>query len=179
MDVDGLGCPQQFQNAAASPTIPIGGTRPVNRCYRYQFVNPVTGATATSGYQQDVRGGTLPASPEWRVNVSPRWESDLGASHRGFIQADLSFQSDQIFAIEQDPLLQQDGYEVVDLSIGARQIDNRYSVTLFVKNLFDQNYYNSLIGLALFPTNLTLVDLFANRPKNADRYVGASVGFQF
>lgn len=179
VDVDGLGCPQQFQNAAASPTIPIGGTRPVDRCYRYQFVNPVTGATATSGYQQDVRGGMLPASPEWRVNVSPRWESDLGASHRGFIQADLSFQSDQIFAIEQDPLLQQDGYEVVDLSIGARQIDNRYSVTLFVKNLFDQNYYNSLIGLALFPTNLTLVDLFANRPKNADRYVGASVGFQF
>lgn len=179
VDVNGLGCPQQFQNTAASPTIPIGGTRPVNRCYRFQFVNAVTGATATSGFQQDVRGGMLPASPEWRVSVSPRWEKDLGANHRGFVQADVSFQSDQIFAIEQDPLLRQDAYEIVDLSIGLRQIDNRYSVTAFVKNLFDQNYYNSLIGLALLPANLTLVDLYANRPKNADRYFGASVGFQF
>lgn len=179
VDVDGLGCPQQFQNATASPTIPIGGVRPVNRCYRFQFVNPVTGATATSGFQQDVRGGQLPASPEWRINVSPRWESDIGAYHRGFVQADLSFQSDQIFAIEQDHLLKQDAYETVDLSVGLRQIDNRYSVTAFVKNVFDQNYYNSLIGLALFPTNLTLVDLYANRPKGADRYFGASIGFQF
>ncbi|MGV3510723.1 MAG: Arm DNA-binding domain-containing protein [Novosphingobium sp.] len=29
------------------------------------------------------------------------------------------------------------------------------------------------------PNNLTLVDLYAFRPKNADQYIGASLGFRF
>jgi iron complex outermembrane receptor protein len=177
VDVDGLSCPQQF--TAAAPIIPVGGPRPVNACYRFQFINASTGAIATSGAQQDIRGGTLPASPEWRITVSPRYEHDLGSNFRSFIQTDLTYQSDQIFAIEQDPLLKQDGVPLVDMSVGVRQIYNRYSITFFVKNLFDQNFYTSLSSSALFPTNLTLLDLYANRPKNADRYIGGTIGFQF
>lgn len=179
VNVDGLSCPQQFQNPTSSPTIPIGGMLPVNACYRYQFVNPVTGATATSGYQQDVRNGRLPASPDWRVSLSPRWEHDLGVNYRGFVQADVNYQSHVIFAIEQDPLLQQKAYGLLDLSAGVRRNDNRYSLTVFVKNVTDKNYYNSMLSLALFPSNLTLLDLYANRPKNADRYFGASFGVQY
>ena len=176
VDVDGLSCPQQFQNPTSSPTIAVGGVRPVNACYRYQFVTG--GVTSTSGYQQDVRNGQLPASPEWRITVSPRYEHDLG-SLRGFVQADLTYQSDQIFAIEQDPLLRQDGYPLLDLSVGLRAPENRFSVTFFVKNLLDQNFYTGLGTSALFPTNLQLLDFYANRPKNADRYIGGSIGFEF
>lgn len=174
IDVAGLGCASAAQVTA--PLIPVGGIRPVNTCYRYQFLAP-GGALSTAGPQQDVHGGQLPAAPRWRLSVSPRWEADLFTDHRAFIQTDVTLQSDSIFAVEQDPLLKQDGYALVDLSVGLRQADNRYNVTFFVKNLLDKNYYTSLTPGALQPTNLTQVDLYANRPKNADRYFGGTVSF--
>lgn len=175
-DIDGLNCPQQFQPGA--PVIPIGGTRPVNSCYRYQYRNNA-GTLLTSGPTQDVRGGILPASPEWRVNLSPRYERALTGNLDGFIQTDLSFQSDQGFALEQDPLLQQDGYAIVDLSLGVRQPDRGFGVTLYVKNLFDTNYYTGMTSGALVPANLTLLDTFGLRPRNADRYLGATLDYRF
>ncbi|MGR4890684.1 TonB-dependent receptor [Sphingopyxis sp. LARHCG72] len=175
-DIDGLNCPQQFQPGA--PVIAIGGTRPVNSCYRYQFRNNA-GTLMTSGPVQDVKGGKLPASPQWRINLSPRYEQELSSNLAGFVQADLSFQSDQGFALEQDPLLQQDGFAIVDLSLGVRQPERGFGLTLYVKNLFDQNYYSGMTAGVLVPANPTLVDSFANRPRNADRYVGATLDYRF
>lgn len=175
-DIDGLNCPQQFQPGA--PVVALGGTRPINSCYRYQYRNNA-GALLTSGPTQDVRGGALPASPKWRVNLSPRYERSLGSRLDGFVQADLSFQSDQGFALEQDPLLQQDGYAIVDLSLGIRQPDRGFGVTVYVKNLFDTNYYTGMTSGALTPANLTLLDTFALRPRNADRYFGATIDYRF
>jgi iron complex outermembrane receptor protein len=175
-DIDGLNCPQQFQPGAL--VVGLGGTRPVNSCYRYQYRNNA-GALLTSGPTQDVRGGVLPASPKWRVNLSPRYERSLGSRLDGFVQADLSFQSDQGFALEQDPLLQQDGYAIVDLSLGIRQPDRGFGVTVYVKNLFDTNYYTGMTSGALTPANLTLLDTFALRPRNADRYLGATIDYRF
>lgn len=57
--------------------------------------------------------------------------------------------------------------------------DSRYSVTFFVKNLFDKNYYVTSQGSNLLPSNLNLVEKYAIRPKNADRYLGLTVGFKF
>ncbi|WP_251007936.1 TonB-dependent receptor [Sphingobium sp. BHU LFT2] len=176
IDADGLNCPVQFQTAA--PTVALGGARPVNACYRYQYLNGA-GATVTSGPVQDVRGGQLPASPKWRISLSPRLEQELGDALIGFLQTDLTFQSDQIFAVEQDPLLVQDGYAIVDLTAGLRTADGRYSLSAFVKNLFDQNCYTSMSSANLNPANLTLVDLYANVPKAASRYVGASASIRF
>lgn len=176
IDINGLNCPTQFQTGA--PTIALGGTRPVNSCYRFQFTAP-NGSVSTSGRVQDIRGGQLPVSPEWRVNVSPRWEGPLTSSLEGFVQVDLSYQSDVQFVIEQDPLQTQDGYALVDASIGVTAPDSRYTLTLFVKNLFNQNFYTTTSSSALIATNLNVVDVYAFRPKNADRYFGASLGFRF
>ena len=176
INVDGLNCPVQFQTAA--PTIALGGVRPVNSCYRYQYLNGA-GATVTSGPVQDVRDGQLPASPKWRLLLSPRFEHELGEALVGFIQTDLTFQSDQIFAVEQDPLSAQDGYAIVDMTAGLRTADGRYGISAFVKNLFDQNYYTSTSSANLNPANLTLVDVYANVPKAASRYVGASASIRF
>nr|WP_214648312.1 TonB-dependent receptor [Novosphingobium aerophilum] len=176
LDVDGLNCPTQFQPTAT--TVSIGGVRPVNACYKYQFTAP-NGSVGTSGLIQDIRGGQLPVSPEWRINFSPRWEGPVTSSLNGFVQVDLSYQSDVQFAIEQDPLQTQDGYALVDASIGLSAPDSRYTLTVFVKNLFNQNFYTTTSSAALINTNLSVVDVYAFRPKNADRYFGASFGFRF
>lgn len=171
-DADGINCPTQYQAGAA--TYGIGAAHPVNTCYKYQYTN-AAGALTTSGAVQDVRNGVLPVSPKWQVQVSPRYEHTLANSWRGFVQADYSYRSAQGFAIEQDPLLRQGAYSLVDLSFGVYQPDGPVRVTAFVKNLFNQNFYTSLASSNLYPTNTNLLDLFANRPKNADRYMGLTL----
>jgi iron complex outermembrane receptor protein len=61
----------------------------------------------------------------------------------------------------------------------VRQPEHGFGLTLYVKNLFDQNYYSGMTAGALVPANLTLVDSFANRPRNADRYVGVTLDYRF
>lgn len=174
-DAVGLNCPTQFQAGAA--LYGLGASRPTNSCYRYQYLT-AAGVLATSGPVQDVRNGTLPASPAWRIQISPRYEHDLVGDYQGFAELDYRYQSRQGFAVEQDPLLVQQAYSIVDLSIGARQREGRYSVAIFVKNLFDKSYYTSMSSATLFPTNTTTLDIYANRPKDADRYVGATFGIR-
>ena len=171
-DADGINCPTQYQAGAA--TYGLGAAHPVNTCYKYQYTN-AAGALVTSGAVQDVRNGVLPVSPKWQVQVSPRYEHDLAGAWRGFVEADYSYRSRQGFAIEQDPLLQQGAYSLVDLSFGIYQPRGRVKLTAFVKNLFNRNFYTSLASSNLFPTNTNLLDLYANRPKEADRYMGLTL----
>lgn len=169
LDANGLNCPLQFQ--AGAPLIAAGAPTPVNTCYR-TAANPNTRL-------QDVRDGETPATPHWRVNLNPRFEIPVLSKLDAFVQVDASYQSEQNFAIEQDPNQLQEAYTIVDASIGVREINSRYSMTLFVKNLLDKNYYVTSQGSNLLPSNLNLVEKYAIRPKSADRYVGAAVSFKF
>jgi iron complex outermembrane recepter protein len=92
---------------------------------------------------------------------------------------DASYQSEQNFAIEQDPNQVQEAYTILDASLGVHEINSRYTATVFVKNLLDKNYYATSQGSNLLPSNLIQVDKYAIRPKNADRYIGASVSVKF
>lgn len=163
IDIDGLNCPQQF-NAAA----PVLTGMPINVCYR-----TAAGVTPT----QNLRGATLPVSPRWKISVVPRYETDIaGTDLVGFAQVGINFQSTMNFSVEQDPLLEQPAYTLVDANIGVKQIDDRYSLTLFVKNLFNENYLTSIGHTSFLGGNFDLVGTFN---KDADRYFGATVGVKF
>ncbi|MFZ2995800.1 TonB-dependent receptor [Sphingobium sp.] len=163
IDIDGLNCPQQL-NAAA----PVLSGMPTNICYR-----TAAGVTPT----QNLRGATQPVSPKWKITVAPRYEADIpGTDFAGFAQVGVNFQSKMNFSVEQDPLLEQPAYALVDASIGVKQIDGRYSLTLFVKNLFDENYLTSIGHTSFLGGNYDLVGTFN---KDADRYFGATLGMKF
>ncbi|MEP6786607.1 MAG: TonB-dependent receptor [Sphingomonadales bacterium] len=165
VNIDGLNCPLQLQAAA-----PVMTGTPVNMCYR-------TAAGATP--QQNLRDSTLPASPQIRISVAPRWEQEISNTLASFIQVGVNFQGKQQFAIEQDPLLVQEAYTLVDATIGLRTIDKRYTMSLFVKNLFDVNYYTSVSHNSLLATAARPFDLTATYNKDADRYFGATFGVRF
>jgi iron complex outermembrane receptor protein len=95
------------------------------------------------------------------------------------VQVGVNFQSKQQFAIEQDPLLAQEAYTLVDASIGIHTIDKRYSLSLFVKNMFDVNYYTSVSHNSLLATAAKPYDLTATYNTDADRYFGATLGIRF
>jgi iron complex outermembrane receptor protein len=173
IDVGGQTCPLQLQTAAPILT----GNFPVNACYRARTT--VGGVVQTSGPIIDIEGGRLPLAPKWRVGISPRYEAELGRGLAGFVQANVNFQSDQQFSLEQDPLRVQDSYTLVDLNVGVRDVDNRYNLTLFVRNLFDVNYFTQLNHGTILASAASPNDLWANVPKDANRYVGATLGARF
>jgi iron complex outermembrane receptor protein len=159
----GLSCPLQFQATATRPAIA-----------------PCVGAAGGSAGLQNVEDGRLPYAPKWRILVMPRVEHELTASGLlGFVQASFSYQSWQTFSLEQDPLLVQKGYALVDASVGVRSKDKGYSLTLFVRNLFDQNYYSSMAHTSLLATATNASDLTAYVNKDSNRYFGATFGYAF
>lgn len=168
VDADGLSCPLSAQ--AAAPV--ITGSAPPNTCYR----TTVGGSTV-----QNVRGGDLPNAPEWRGNLTARYEFGIpGTSLDSFVQLTGTSQSKVNFVIEQDPLTTQDGYTTVDASVGIRDQSNRYRLTFFVKNLFDEHYVTLLARSATLTTaTLTPNSLTGNVPKEANRYFGATFGVSF
>ncbi len=175
VSVDGLNCPIQYQGSAPILTSDF----PDNQCYRSQLAN-ASGTLVTSGPIQNVVNGTLPYSPRWKINIAPRVETAIGSSgYTGFWQTNLNFQSKQQFAIEQDPLLVQKAYALVDMSLGLRTPDDRYSLTVFVKNLFDTHYVTSLSHAFVYASPSSPNDLLGFINKDSDRYFGATLGAKF
>jgi iron complex outermembrane receptor protein len=175
VDANGLNCALQNQG---NPVIVTGGSTPVNTCYRLSQV--INGATVLGPIRQDIRGGYLPNSPRVRINVAPRYEEELfGNGMSVFIQPAVTFQSKQGNSLEQDPLVVQPSYTLVDLSLGLNGPDNRWNLTFFVKNLFDTNYTTSLGHNALLATPADPFDIYATYNKDANRYVGGSFGVRF
>ncbi len=163
---NGLSCPLEFQ--ANLVTVPTGGTPPINTCY------------GTGSGLQDIVNGRLPYAPKWRIMVSPRVEADIpGSNLTGFGQVSVSYQSRQNFDLSQDPLLFQKAYAIVDANIGVSTIDKRYSATLFVRNLFNQNYYSAMAHTSLLASATNANDLTAFVNKDSRRYFGATIGVKF
>jgi iron complex outermembrane receptor protein len=168
IDADGLSCALSFQ--AAAPV--IAGTAPDNTCYR-----TAAGATPV----QNVRDGVLPNAPKWRGNLSARYEFGLpGTQYTSFVQLSGTSQSKINFVIEQDPLTVQDSYTTVDASFGFNSPDDRYRLTFFARNLFDEHYVSLLARSSTLSTaTLTPEQLTGNIPKEANRYFGATIGVSF
>ncbi|BBC74279.1 TonB-dependent receptor [Altererythrobacter sp. B11] len=176
-DADGLACP--LQQRLGVPVVPSTNV-PANTCVRVQSLDSSGNVIATSGATQYVRDGKLPNTPEFRFSLNPHYELDVSADHVAYVDAIIDYQSKVNFSLEQDPLTYQDGFATVDLTVGVRPIGTGFSASIFVKNLFDKQYYTGL-GHASTATaqNVTPNNLLGYTPKAAFRYFGATVGYSF
>jgi iron complex outermembrane receptor protein len=168
VDINGLACPLSDQ--AAAPV--LIGAAPINTCYR-----PSASATPI----QNVRGGTLPNAPTWKGNLTARYDFNLpGTNFRSFVQLAGNSQSKINFVLEQDPLTVQKAYTTVDASIGFSDQNERYRLSFFVRNLFDEHYVTLLARSSTLSTaTVTPNQLTGNIPKEANRYFGATLGISF
>ncbi|HWU04233.1 MAG TPA: TonB-dependent receptor [Novosphingobium sp.] len=162
---NGLSC--ALENQTNLYVVPAGQTPPANTCY------------GSGTGQQNIVNGHLPYAPDWRIMVSPRLDVPLSDNTVGFAQFTVNYQSRQIFDISQDPMLTQKPYAIVDASIGIHDAANRKTLTLFVRNLFDQNYYSSMAHASLLASATNPNDLTAYVNKDANRYFGATLGMKF
>ena len=159
--------------------ISIGGTLsdahidsfPIGPCYVGQ-----TAAQGCVGGAQDLSGGVLPNAPDFRGTLYVRQKVPFGdnAPVDGFIQSNIVYQTKVQYSLDQDPLTVQDGYAVVNAAVGLESKDGNYSISLFVKNLFDKNFTGNL-----FNSTFNGGRLYQQVLRDGERYVGVRATLSF
>ena len=102
--------------------------------------DPVEGNTATYTLY-DRTDQVLEASPEHRVVVSGRYESQ-GPGLRFFLQSNYRWQDEANMSNTGEPSSVQDSFGILDMSLGLIAPDDKYTLSLFGKNLTDEFYIN-------------------------------------
>jgi iron complex outermembrane receptor protein len=98
----------------------------------------------------DVEGNSLVQAPE--VNFNLALDYDIPVGEAGFVQlhADTSYADDHYFDILNTELIEQEAYWVTNARISFYSADDRYSVSLWGKNLADELYATKSFDLSDF-----------------------------
>lgn len=122
-------------------------------------------------------GSRAAMSPEWQFFVSGMYEFELGPDWEGSIRADFRYLDDQFAFIDNRPTENEPAYGVADLYLTLNPSDEWVQVNLYVKNVFDKQYYTFYRDNPFSVGDPTAVA--ANAPRDVSRYIGGSVKFSF
>ena len=130
------------------------------------------------GGTQDLSGKELANSPDLKYNIGLTYESDLsGMPFSLFANGNYTYQDDVNFDLFANPRTVQDGYGIANFSIGIADKDDRYRITAFINNAFDEQYASVINDSSGFyggqPVLLHLL------PRNSQQYAGIRARFSF
>lgn len=127
---------------------------------------------------QDLAGEDLNNSPDLKYNLAAYWEKPAADySFSWFAQANYQWQDEVNFDLYGDPVNVQEAYGIANLGFGVVDNDNRYKVTFYVNNMFDENYS---LGYSNFENRFQGETAVAKRwTRGALRYMGVNVSYNF
>jgi len=136
------------------------------------------GQTAAQGCVAGLqdRRGVLPGTSKFRTAISANYILPLPT-----LPADVTFgafyryQSSTAFDVLGDPVEEEGGYGILNLSVGLKSHANGLSGELFVNNATNRHYYSSITDDTLSPAPATE----ASYGRDSFRYFGVRIGFHF
>ncbi|WP_242137104.1 TonB-dependent receptor [Sphingomonas sp. TREG-RG-20F-R18-01] len=147
----------------------------VAQCYPRQQV-PATCLPPTSPTFQNLTGQRAVQAPEWKFSVGADFSPSLTETLKGIAQLNWQYQS-SVYYVAEDPQTFQGAYHIVNAGLGVRDADRKWEIVAFVNNLFDQQYYPSLVNSAAnFGNKLATQALL---PRDFRRYGGLRLGVNF
>lgn len=123
---------------------------------------------------QDLSGGELPNSPDWRITGLIRQNVPLSGSLNAFVQASGRWQSEVNYSLNGDPRATQGDYAIVNLAVGFEAEDGSFNASVFVNNVFDQFYTTNIFDDPLYGG---VVSHYV--PRDFSRYFGVRAGVRF
>ncbi|MFT5484435.1 MAG: iron complex outermembrane receptor protein [Halieaceae bacterium] len=94
---------------------------------------------------QDLSGGALPFSPDWKLTLAANFVIPLESKPFDILlKANYRTQDDILYSIDQDQYQRQDAYQVLDVAVMLRDKDDHYSASVFVKNALDEGYVSNI-----------------------------------
>lgn len=111
----------------------------------YSSVSPATAAVGGANVFQagTLVGETLPKTPKWKINVSPRYEARLGNGGSLVLLADWTHSSSAWNDTQRTFLLQRVPSDIVNSSISYREPGGHWSLTAGGTNLTDKRFLTS------------------------------------
>ncbi|MHA7819617.1 MAG: TonB-dependent receptor [Erythrobacter sp.] len=122
----------------------------------------------------NLAGNRLPRAPDLTAFMAANYETALGDTLDGFVRAEWQFTGDQFFSVFNRPNIAQDGYSVFNASAGINSADGVWSVQVWGRNIFDEEYFSNLFESGVL-SNVVVPQGFVAPPAT----YGVTVGFNF
>lgn len=94
-----------------------------------------------AGDEYYLEGNELPAAPSLTYNFVGRYYLHFDNASEMVFQADYSWQDDHYLQLSNDPYAHHDAYGIANAKISWHSPDQRYSISAFANNVFDEEYY--------------------------------------
>ncbi len=151
---------------------------PDAQCYFGQTAAQGCVLNATTGlFSQDLAGEQLNNSPDFKFNLGFNYETPLSAGAEFVLNGNYTWQSEVNFDITNNPRTVQPAYGLANAAIGVQSPNDTWHVSVFVNNLFDQDFVTQIID-----DTSNRVDpfiLLQQIPRNASRFFGLRVRLGF
>ncbi len=122
----------------------VGGS-----CIRTPFGNEPDAAEPAFPTVCDSSGNTVGGTPEWTIFGSAQVQHRMQDGGLFYGQLDVNWRDDNPAGTDNDPNKFADSYTLTNLRLGYRFAADRYDVSLWAKNLFDEDFsaggFNSVI----------------------------------
>jgi iron complex outermembrane receptor protein len=130
----------------------------------------VFGANPAVGFE-NIAGNRLTRAPKFQFAVNGRYNWDVGSDYKASAQASVRHQSSVFFleTQQQAPTFRERGWEEVDARIGFGDRADKWTVSLFVKNAFDNRHFSQVSAFFGLP----------NGALNDPRRIGAQLDVAF
>lgn len=118
-------------------------------------------------------GWPLVGASKWTTSLAANVDQPIGGDLKVFVNADWRYRSRFYYAIN-DPSTIQEGYSLVNATVGIGDIGDHARFSIFVRNLFDKRY-----AAAIFPGNFSVGQYVQTLPDNAFRRIGGAFEWRF
>ncbi len=150
---------------------------PSSPCFPNQSAAQGCDRTKSPAFQ-NLTGERAVQAPKLKFNVTGEVTPSLTENIRGLIQANVQY-TGSVFYVARDPQTFQKEFTIVNLSVGARDESRKWEVAAFVNNLFDVQYYPTLInnsGVWGGGSNIATATIL---PRDFRRYGGVRASLNF
>lgn len=97
------------------------------------------------GRPADLGGERFPLTPKWQLTGDAQYDFDLDESTLLFIGAGATYQSATNAALGEEPLLRMKSYALVDIRAGIRDVDDKWRISAFARNLTNSYYLTNVV----------------------------------
>ena len=125
---------------------------------------------------QDLSGGDLPFSPKWKGNLAASYSVPLEGSFDLIFKSMVRAQDEIQYSLSQDVNTIEDGYAIFDASVVLQDHSDRWTATVFVKNIANKFYAS-----AILPNNPNILPNAYNHRygKDAGRTFGLEMRYRW
>jgi iron complex outermembrane receptor protein len=113
------------------------GTTPGGNCV---VKNPKYGNTNTA----DLSGKPLPYAPKFKLNLGGQYDIELDRTFNAFVNTAFRWQSKTLYNLNQDPMLIQGGYGILNLGGGFKDKKDAWKLSFMVNNVLNKSYASGL-----------------------------------